>query len=562
MAKALMVSRDQSGVAIPSGNELNLFGNGTGHSSESRTQAAATEATTFSNLRGFIFSGGSGDNSFQFRVNGSNGNQLGSRTGTGAFEDTTNSDVLAANDLFNIAYTDTGTDSLAWVGGNVEFASGHGNYHGSSGWSAPVCDAESETRFFTLAGSINSDGSTTEANVQWKQRGYTSWEALQVRVVSNARTNTSTFRDRINGANGGFQIDFAAGVTGLVVDTSTATALSDGDLINVSLTLDTGLEDLTISLIMGTFKSSSSKSEIWCGSQTGYSRTASATAHYHPLGGGISSGAITTEANARNKVGFSSSVSNLRCYVSANTYTGSSTIKLMQNGGAVITLTISAGATGWQENSTDTVTIDDNDELSYEIDEGTANSITIHSMGITFNALTESGAASVSGESVNTFSATSTAEAPITSSAESAATLSGASIAEAPITSSAESIATFAGAFVGLESGDFSFTGESIATLSGASVSASDISAIAEAIATLSGGAIVAGAVRSSAESAPEFTGVEVTSESDAGPAWIHGTSHAALKNPWKRKRKKKVVEDDEEILAMLRFAVTKRTIQ
>lgn len=388
MGKALMVVRESNETGLTTGDEIALLGTTTASATEALARVIASEACTISGLRGAIYQGGSGTNTFQFRKNGVNGNQVGSRVGTGAWADTTNSDSLAANDEFNIAYTDDGTDSVCWCAANIEFSSGHGNIHGSDG-PGLILDVDSSTRFLPLSGSINSDGTATEANVQWKNRGYTSWEALQTRVHANARTSTSTFKNRINGADGGFQIDFAAGVTGTVLDTSTASSLADGDLINISVTLGAGAaEDLTVGFFAGTFKSSTYKSETWTGHQNGATRTASATAHYLVPGGAIPNaiGVLTpSESNSRVKVGFAAIVSNLRCYVSANTYTGNCTIKLFKNGSSAITLTISASGTGWQENSSDTVIINDTDELSFEIDEGTANSITIHSIGITFS---------------------------------------------------------------------------------------------------------------------------------------------------------------------------------
>lgn len=386
MGKALMVARDQSATALISGDDLNFIGGNTRQSTEASAQLTATEACTFSGLRGNIFSGGSGTNNFRFRKNTADGNQLGTRAGPGAFEDAVNTDTLAANDLFSVAYTDDGTDSVHWIAANVEFASGHGNFHGSAGFGSIVFDLDNTTTFCALSGSINSDGASTETEVQWKNHAYTSWEALQVRVGANARPvgSTSTFRRRINGSNSGTQIDFAPGVTGTVVE-STSGALADGDLVCVSVTLGAGAaEDLSITFIAGTFKSTSNKSEIWAGSQSGASRTASATEHFTTVGGSILSGiGSISEANSRIKVGFAAIVSNLRCNISASTTGGNMTVKLYKNGVAAITLTIAAAATGQQENSSDTVEIDADDELSYGIDEGTSGSATFKGIGIT-----------------------------------------------------------------------------------------------------------------------------------------------------------------------------------
>ena len=391
MGKALLVASPAAGLA--SGDENNIFGYGTDTTAEANAQANCTEGADFTNLRANITGGGSGTNTFQFRDAGANGQNVIAIVGASSGEDATNTDTLSAGDLFNIAYTDTGTNSnISWMCANVTFASGHGNFHGGAAFSGVVCDAQSSTRFFQFAGIIAVDGEATENNVEWTNRGYTSFEALQVRVTANARTNNSDFRNRKNGADGSLLCQFTSGATGLISDTSPADSIADGDTVNASITLDTGLEDLTLAFVIGTLKSSSSKSETWAADQTGVSRTAGATAHYFTIGGRIRALTDLTETTARIKPGFAAVVSNLRCYLSANTYTGNGMLKLYQNGVAVITTTITAaGGAAWYENATDTITIDADDELSFEFDEGTSGSITIHSVGITFAPLPAGG---------------------------------------------------------------------------------------------------------------------------------------------------------------------------
>ena len=388
MGKALMVSGvDNCSLSTLSGYNLFGWGGISIPTVEANAQVSCTEGATFSKLGVNIISGGSGTNNFQFRDAGADGNQLASRAGTGTAEDATNTDVLTAGDLFNIAYTDTGTNSvLAWTKANVEFASGHGNFHGSAHYLGTVCDVASTTLFQSLHSSVLVDGASTEADTEWKTYAYDSFEALQVRVTANARNNDSVFKNRINGGDGTAVITFGSGVTGLITATGLGDAITAGQTVNTSITLGTGVQDLTVSLIVGTFKSSTNKSEIFAGAGAGRTRTASSTAHYFPIGGTIPvTLASFTEAQARIKPGFAAVVSNLRCYLSANTYTGDGTLKLYQNGVAVMTTTLTAaGGAGWYENTSDTITIDDDDELSFEFDEGTSGSITIHSVGITF----------------------------------------------------------------------------------------------------------------------------------------------------------------------------------
>jgi len=385
MGKALLVG-GRTNTNSANGNEANFFGFSTNTSTESLTQVSCTEAATFSNFRTNIVGGNSGTATFRFRDAGANGNQTFQITGTGANEDAVNTDVLSAGDLFNFAYTDTGTNSAcAWIAENVQFSSGHGNFHGSSSVGGIIYDVENATRFISLVGSLQDDGTTTEDNVEWIVRGYDSFEAFQVRVTANARTNNSIFKNRINAGDGSGSITFAASETGLKTVTGLGDAITDGQTVNASITLGAGLEDLTVTLIIGTFKSSTNKSETFGVNNGGLVRTAGATAHYVPIGSHWNSLTSVTETQARLKPGFAAVVSNLRCYLSANTYTGNGTLKLYQNGVAVITTTITAsGGAGWYENTSNTITIDADDELSFEFDEGTSGSITIYSAGITF----------------------------------------------------------------------------------------------------------------------------------------------------------------------------------
>jgi hypothetical protein len=290
--------------------------------------------------------------------------------------------------LFNLAYTDTGTDSqYIWIKGNVEFASGHGAFTGCAGLGLlPIMDVPSATRFFGLAGDLRADGNATESDVAFKCRGYDVFEALQVRVTANARTNDSVFRNRINAGDGTGVITFGAGVTGLLTATGLADAIGDGQTVNTSLTLLTGVEDLTVAFILATLKSSSGKQDQWSCAQDGETRTASATAEYFPIGGFCNAGQGFTEAQCQIKPGFAGVASNLRVYCDTNTYTGNGTLKLYQNGSPVITTTITAaGGAAWYENTSDSVSFDADDVFSFELDEGTSGSIHFHLMGITFS---------------------------------------------------------------------------------------------------------------------------------------------------------------------------------
>lgn len=383
MGKALLVGGSSGTLA--SGDFCNCFGYTTDTSTEANSVASATEACTFSLLGFNVISGGSGTNNLQFRDTGGNGAQLATGASTGVKEDTVNSDVLSAADTFALAYTDTGSNStISWTKENVQFASGHGSFHLAANFLGVVCDVASATQFGAIYGSIVADLSAVIADVSMKNRAYDTWAAMQVRVTANARTNDSVFKNNIAGSAGTGLITYTSGVTGLLTDLAIADAISAGQLLCMQLALLTGVQDLNVSFIGATLTSSTVKSETFAGLQAGIARAASATAHYLPPGGTISSLTAFTEAQARVKVGFAGTASNLRCYLSANTYTVDGTLKLFKNGSAVLTTTITnLGGAAWYENSADTVDFVATDELSFEFVDGTTGSITIQNVGVT-----------------------------------------------------------------------------------------------------------------------------------------------------------------------------------
>jgi hypothetical protein len=384
MGKALMAG--MHGQTLTSGEEWLIAANFNG-TAEANVQYQATEEATFTGLRGEIASGNDVSATFRFRNNGVGGNQSVVIAGTGAFEEDAGvSDTVSAGNVFNAAYTDTGTDSVVrTLAINVEFASGHGNFHGASGSSNLIMDVASATRYLPIHGTCAADGTATIANAQFKVREYTSLEAFQVRIIANARLNDSVFSVNVNGTDVGTAITFATTVTGLQVVTGMGISLSPGDLVCISMTLGAGVEDLSFGFCGVTMKSTANASAAGYATQAGTARAASATSDYYSFG----QGTTTVQTSAAVKVGFAARCKNLRCYLSANTYTADATLKLFVNGvdSGLTTVVTAGGGAGWYENTADTFDIDDNDVVSFEIVGGTSGSITIHQIWVSFEEI-------------------------------------------------------------------------------------------------------------------------------------------------------------------------------
>jgi hypothetical protein len=379
MGKALMCG--SHGITLASGEEFN-FGGLFNNSSEAHNQYSATEDCRFTGLRGRIVSGNDLSATFRFRDAGANGNNTATISGTGLFEDTTNADVLSAGDLYCIAYTDTGLDSIPGpIAINVEFATGHGNYHGSGNSSGIILDVQSATRYLAMNGSLGADGTATIANVQIKVREYSTLEAIQGYASANARLNDTVISANVNGVDVGTPLTWGAGVSARQTSTGMGIALSPGDLVCYSVTLGTGVEDFTLLTLCATFRSNSLSSGNGYGSHAGSARAASATPNYYSLG----QGTANIETNAAVAPGFAARCRNLRCYLSANTYTADATLRLVVNGTPQTTVTLTAGGgAGWYENTTDTFDISATDTISFEIVGGTSGSITIHQIWVSF----------------------------------------------------------------------------------------------------------------------------------------------------------------------------------
>ena len=386
MGKALLVYGPQTmgnGVWFPFG------GIGASSGAESRSHFKLSEATTFSGLA-WRATGASGTNTMRFRKNSANGNQVATRAGPGFAEDSTNTDAGVDNDLVNYSWADTGSDGAQiFVRSNVEFAGVHGNIHpcGSAGTALNL--NFSGNRYLPLSGRLQPPEIDIE-NVQFKNRGYTSCESLQVVVVGNSKTTNTTFRINVNGTAVGSTITIAGGITGLHEVTGLGISLSDGDLVCVEW-FGTGTQDFQTTLLSAVFKSTSGSSEIW-GQRllsAGYTRTASATPTYLLIGG--LQDVPTGETDARIRIGFASRARNLRTFIEANSCTGSQTIKLFVNGSAQITLTIPAGATDWQENAINTFDLNDTDQACLEIVGGTSGSCLFRALGLTFSPIVAAG---------------------------------------------------------------------------------------------------------------------------------------------------------------------------
>lgn len=209
---------------------------------ESAAQYTFRQATTLSNLYVYLSQNGAttAGNVVRLRVNGANGNGVVSLTTatTGAFEDVTNTDVIAAGDEVNASTSNvnTGAGTSFTIVTLAAHSSAPGRIVASRGMNAIT---SGQTRFFPPGIGRQSSGLTTAAEM-----------ALPVRVsftVSNVFANIAANPGGMTAIiqrNGTTTISLAvaSGTSGFAEETATTATFSTGDTLGFGITVPTGAE--------------------------------------------------------------------------------------------------------------------------------------------------------------------------------------------------------------------------------------------------------------------------------------------------------------------------------
>lgn len=382
MGKALLLTSTHNPLSSANGNYTTPAGTALNQgTTEARFQAVTRLAGTIS-LLGLSKDDTNGTSyTIRARINGADGNQSvnpANGSAAGVYEDASNSDSVSAGDKLSVSTAESGTNpQIRWHRLVFEKSTGHGCLY------ACLVNSNVQSASTTVYAPISGAGSTgAEAARQCKVRSAGTLTGGYVYVQSNARTNTTTWKSRVNGADGNVSIAVTSGATGLFEDTSNTDTLASGDDINWSITTGAGTETLTPSIFGTCISNSSTQNDLWAASGSGQTRAASATASYLYFTGGSNN--TTTENRTKVQHGFDGTASRLRIYISANTYSADGTATFRKNGGdGNQTITLTAGATGLFEDTTHTDDFDEDDDCNVKIVGGTSGSITYNWVGIT-----------------------------------------------------------------------------------------------------------------------------------------------------------------------------------
>lgn len=327
---------------------------------------------TASNLRVKVTSNGrSTATTLKFRKNGADGNQnisIGAGL-TGLFEDTTNSDTLADGDFYTIQMTtSTGTGSIAFDSVDMKIAvtSGSAKQIHSSG--TVSTSSASTTTYQKVAGTCTS--TSTDVLSSFPAPVALTLSNFQIYVTANARSTATTFKSRVDAADGNQSISVGAGLTGFFEDASNSDSLTAGQLYNVSRTTGTG--GGTITYANPGFKVVTDGSGfLFCVLMN----VAASSSLYFPLIGASTGNA--TEVNVDLPMPFACVASKIALNVTENSSTTNATFKLRDDAAdATIAMTIPATTTGVFQDTSHSDSIASGSQMTYSLSGITTGTVT------------------------------------------------------------------------------------------------------------------------------------------------------------------------------------------
>lgn len=321
----------------------------------------------------------------RFRKNAGNGNQVFtiSAGASGVFSDASNQDTVAVDDDVNASIVTasggTGTIQIANITAVFSATSGHSIPIGL-GSGGQIYSAASTTYYIPFCGNGSNIG--VEATKQLKVGVIGSLFGFSTYVDTNTRGTTTTFKTRVNGADGSQIFTVSAAATGFFQDTTHTDTLSNAtDLINATISTSTGTGSFTLRGLNVQFTSSDGAKNLNASAVGGgIARAASSTGTPYQIIGIL---ATDSEIRVSLPFQFATVLSNMRVYVSANTYTVEGTMQIRKNGGyGNQTLTITALTTGAYEDTSNTDISNTTDLWNFEVIGGTTGSATFETMSM------------------------------------------------------------------------------------------------------------------------------------------------------------------------------------
>ena len=361
-----------AGAASPSGITATRYFPCPGHShlgtaTEADVQTLIRDTYTLGAFFVRVYSNGrNGDSTGRSRVNTANGAHSVSipASTSGAFEDTANTNSLVTTDLLAAVIEITGSSGSVLISGIafVLTASTNSTILAGSGATANNVSA-GQTSDFYIAG-VNS-GSTTEANSQVTIRNTLTLAFMRIYVSTNTiNTGTTTYKSRIDGADGSQSLSIGFGATGSFEDTTNSDVIANGSKLTYRIVTSGASGALgynaTHMRCVGSaplMAASQETTEVFLGDA------------YQPIHGNIDDGNF--DANTRITLRTAVRVNQLFVRVTAHGVTAGVTVYARQNGASTaLSVVIAQSTTGTFETTSTTLDYVAADSVNYFIDHG------------------------------------------------------------------------------------------------------------------------------------------------------------------------------------------------
>jgi hypothetical protein len=298
---------------------------------------------------------------------------------TGEFVDASNSDSIAANDLYTIQVSSgagSGAATLSAVA--LTFASSSGTVFRCIDHAVSAAGSASNSYYMSLGGiggtATGVQPGFTESSSQATIRTNATINNLAVNVTGIASGTTITFRK--NATDGNLTVNLTG--TGITEDTSHSDTITPGDLCCWKQTNPAG-GNTVIATIACDFSTTNNSWSVMSTHVAGQTVAASATS-YATIGGDLRNSLGATEATVKLTSRLAFNASNLGISIFAYTITNPTTVDLRVNGSSSA-LTMSVIGTGITEDVTHTVTVAATDQINYRIAGGSGGtSLTVTGM--------------------------------------------------------------------------------------------------------------------------------------------------------------------------------------
>jgi hypothetical protein len=327
------------------------------------SQLASRPAGTYSNLRGKCTTNTTNAaTTLRFLDNVTNSACVISITAasTGAFEDTTNTEAVTDGTQCHFAYTvATGTTGNATLTQcQIDFeptdTTKTVTVFGTAG--TPSSTTASATYYHAITGQINLLITTPESAVQTQFKKAVTLKNWRVRVITDGRSGSTTYRLRKNAANAAQSVSTSA--TGTFEDTTNTDSIAVDDKVNIQVVMPAGTQAVSWSATAvnaeTTNEGISFLGFVGANSTGGFAQNFNITnyiTYAYPL-------PTTTLANAQYKLYRNAIVGNLTVNVVSNTVNGATTARLNDDGTNIDPqISIGASSSGFFADTTNTATV-------------------------------------------------------------------------------------------------------------------------------------------------------------------------------------------------------------